>query len=319
MANTIGKLRNRFALNVFWYWINERHQIYLNRKAGKPWPWTTDPILQEYKFTNVFRQLDRVTQDWLSRRKVLETAGASDYRLFAHLYVFRMFNLPATYDALLQEGALAPAGTNVGYRWNERLAVRVLLDRAKRKHQVFTGAYIITNNGQKRSKIEMVCEAITAAIGGSRQIYKTVDPIVARQSIEFAVQHLSTLPMVGHFIGYELASDMRWMKMLRKATDTLTWANPGPGARRGVHRILSGSGHLPLTNEQRLEFRRTLDYVQIMRELLAESPLCTGGVVPPLEMRDIEHSLCEFDKYMRVKLGEGRPRSKYRQPTGETK
>jgi hypothetical protein len=28
-------------------------------------------------------------------------------------------------------------------------------------------------------------------------------------------------------------------------------------------------------------------------------------------MREIEHSLCEFDKYMRVKRGEGRPRSKY--------
>jgi hypothetical protein len=30
-----------------------------------------------------------------------------------------------------------------------------------------------------------------------------------------------------------------------------------------------------------------------------------------LEMRDIEHSLCEFDKYERVRLGQGKPRSKY--------
>ena len=30
-----------------------------------------------------------------------------------------------------------------------------------------------------------------------------------------------------------------------------------------------------------------------------------------IEMRDIEHSLCEFDKYERVRLGQGRPRSKY--------
>jgi hypothetical protein len=28
-------------------------------------------------------------------------------------------------------------------------------------------------------------------------------------------------------------------------------------------------------------------------------------------MRDIEHSLCETDKYLRVKNGEGRPRAKY--------
>jgi len=28
-------------------------------------------------------------------------------------------------------------------------------------------------------------------------------------------------------------------------------------------------------------------------------------------MREIEHSLCEFDKYERTRLGEGRPRAKY--------
>jgi len=29
---------------------------------------------------------------------------------------------------------------------------------------------------------------------------------------------------------------------------------------------------------------------------------------PEWEMRDVEHTLCEFDKYERVRLGEGRPR-----------
>ena len=31
-----------------------------------------------------------------------------------------------------------------------------------------------------------------------------------------------------------------------------------------------------------------------------------------LEMRDIEHSLCEFDKYERVRNGEGKPRGRYK-------
>jgi hypothetical protein len=33
---------------------------------------------------------------------------------------------------------------------------------------------------------------------------------------------------------------------------------------------------------------------------------------PAWEMRDVEHTLCEFDKYERVRLGEGRPRSVFR-------
>jgi hypothetical protein len=33
---------------------------------------------------------------------------------------------------------------------------------------------------------------------------------------------------------------------------------------------------------------------------------------PAWEMREVEHSLCEFDKYERVRRGEGRPRGVYR-------
>ena len=39
----------------------ERHAIYLRRRAGLPRPWTSDPIMQSYKITNVFRELDKTT------------------------------------------------------------------------------------------------------------------------------------------------------------------------------------------------------------------------------------------------------------------
>ena len=45
----------------FCYWINERHAIYQKRAKGQPAPWTDDPILRDYKFTNPFRENDRVT------------------------------------------------------------------------------------------------------------------------------------------------------------------------------------------------------------------------------------------------------------------
>ena len=31
----------------------------------------------------------------------------------------------------------------------------------------------------------------------------------------------------------------------------------------------------------------------------------------PFELREVEHSLCEMDKYQRVMRGEGRPKSRY--------
>jgi hypothetical protein len=36
---------------------------------------------------------------------------------------------------------------------------------------------------------------------------------------------------------------------------------------------------------------------------------------PAWEMREVEHTLCEFDKYERARLGEGKPRGVYRHGT----
>ena len=49
-----------------------------------------------------------------------------------------------------------------------------------------------------------------------------------------------------------------------------------------------------------------------MKELLDVSNDYIDPALPALEMREIEHCLCEFDKYERVRLGQGRPRSKYK-------
>jgi len=34
--------------------------------------------------------------------------------------------------------------------------------------------------------------------------------------------------------------------------------------------------------------------------------------MPKIHMQDLQNCLCEFDKYERVRLGEGRPRNGYR-------
>jgi hypothetical protein len=101
---------------------------------------------------------------------------------------------------------------------------------------------------------------------------------------------------VGNFMAYEIVTDLRHTRVLCDATDTMTWANVGPGALRGLRRL---DAHV-----------RPSGGVARMKYLLDVSPEHLPGV-PRLELRDIEHSLCEFDKYCRVKFGEGRPRSKY--------
>jgi hypothetical protein len=145
-------------------------------------------------------------------------------------------------------------------------------------------------------------EALNFIRSKKARIFKAV---IANNTLESATREIAKLPMHGMFTAYEVVCDMRHQKgMLDKAGDVMTWANVGPGARRGISRILYGEvGHRPSAGE----------CLEAMRELLMLSDDAERWTHRewPLEMREIEHSLCEWDKYERVRLGEGRPRSLY--------
>lgn len=271
-------------LDNFFYWMEERQAIYLKKEAGKPKPWTKDVILQRYKFTNVFRQQDRVTVE-LGKRL---NKNDPKYLTLWKIIVFRMFNWPDTYDALNEAGLII--------NWNEQRAKKLLRTR---KGQIFTGAYIITNAGSTRPKIDLICEALDEIHTNRKLITMSIS---SRNSIEWAVKKLSQYPHIGKFVGYEIATDLRHTSILNNAHDIYTWANPGPGAMRGLNRIFRGDKAEKTTRKE---------YLIEMQELLTKAVEEKILSKYTLEMRDIEHSLCEFDKYMRVFNNEGRPRSKY--------
>lgn len=293
-------------LKMFWYWMRERHAIYLKRfKEKEPHPWTKDKILTEYKFTNVYRQLDRVSLAWQDRYVHLLNRGKKlkNSDILFHCIMFRLFNLPETYDALFY-------GITGRKDWNLKKAIKILEQRRDEDHeQIFTGAYIVSNGNRTESKIQVICEAVDYAY--KRKI-RLANKIKRKKSMEKAVEILQCIPTVGSFVAYEIACDLRFTKVLNNARDVLAWANPGPGAKRGIRRLLYGSAEK--------KGGKPIDWNSAMRELLTMVPkdlqkhldMTKEGV--PFEMREIEHSLCEFDKYMRVKNGEGKPRSRYRPP-----
>jgi hypothetical protein len=297
-------------LKLFFYWMSERHKIYNAKAAGKPWPWTKDKILQTYKFTNVYRQLDKVTQEWTTRYMKLQSRGASKATILFHCLVFRLFNWPPTYDALNFEGLID--------KWNMKRAVKILSARRDsgedNERQIFTGAYIVPNGGSFDPKIDVICRALEWCHEHKVELLKKILTPVDEQnrpmlpSMEGAVNVLQNVYTIGPFIAYEIACDLRHTRILADACDVLSWANPGPGAKRGINRLMCGNAKMPGAKP---------DYIAKMRELYLLARRDSHTFLKcdwPFEMREIEHSLCEFDKMMRVKNGEGRPRSKYANP-----
>lgn len=291
----------KLPLRKFLYWIEERQKIYLKKEAGDLWPWTKDKILQEYKFTNVFREQDAVTV-WV--RKHWRTPYKNHPNLWFAMCVARQINWPDTLEEL---EPLVFAKT-----WNAKKAAKIMDARREAGKKVYTGAYMIRAESDPSKEW----------YNWSKNLYMTNIVLgnvwkKRKQFIKMFEGNQPTLQEIndwfrnfhgwGGFMSYEVVTDLRHTHYLNKAKDIYTWANPGPGAKRGLNRIYSRD----------LKFNQPDGkFIKEMQELLTivKDRLESKGIFKNIkfEMRDIEHSLCEVDKMLRVLNGEGRPRSKYR-------
>ncbi len=275
-------------MSPFWYWINERHKIYRYKEDKRPQPWTADPILQKYRFCNVFRELDKVTI-WI--RKNWREPYADHPNLWFAMCLARQINLPGTLE-------------EIGFpvRWSPERVRKIMKARQKRGDSVYTGAYIITAGGRSGSKIDYTIDHVMNNIWEKRDMFLK-NWHAGPPSLQHCWNVLTAYHGFGPFMSYEVISDLRHTRYLENAMDIMTWANAGPGAKRGLNRLWGRPLKAPLTQETACE---------MMQTLLNISGRNCRPFVPNLEMRDIEHSLCETDKYLRVKTGQGRPRSLYK-------
>ena len=324
----------------FFAYARERHAIYLRREMGLPRAdWTEDRILKEYRFCNVFRELDTTTI-WL-REHVREPLRDKPEVLLA-VVLYRWFNRIRTGEAVFLQGFLDD-GRSAWEKFLDDSDTAVLKESILAycgKGPYVTGSYIIkTPDGIPKLPGVLLC---LRRFMKNTPVYPRMQPpadwqTVARNllspytrgffSLESTWEWLRNHDHLGDFMSYEVVSDLRYTDMLDKAPDIMTWANPGPGAMRGLNRI-HGRDLKKLIPKK--------DYIVEMQKLLEVSkspiycPQWSGSewefdgemprdmdrhdptAWPTWDMRTVEHTLCEFDKYLRVKNGEGAPRQKYK-------
>jgi hypothetical protein len=269
-------------LQTFLYWMQERHAIYNRRKAGQPPPWTDDPLLANFRWCNVFRELDRET---VLLRKHWREPYANHENLWFAMCMARQVNW-------------WPSLEEIGFpeTWDARHTYEVLAGRIRKGYKAYTGVYMLPG-----------CYGINKPWGTA---YNILDEIYKNRALympkpgdtlQSAWYRLHRAPGFGFFLAYEVVTDWRHTRYLRDATDIMTWANAGPGAIRGLNRLFG----LDLKARRKRE-----KYNEEMVELLEVAKRALPPDFPKLELRDIEHSLCEMDKYLRLKAG-GQVRNKY--------
>lgn len=278
----------------FLYWVRERHAIHLRRAAGAAKPWTDDEVLRRYFFTNPYRENDKVTV-WF--RENVRDPLRSDPRVVFATVCFRWFNYIPTGELLLRHGLLT--------RWSGRRARRLLGAVRDAGGKVFTGAYLV-NSPAGVGKLEGVAARV-GRVWARRRWLASRARGWRDAGLRAAHRDLTSFSGLAGFTAYEVVTDLYHTDVLAGAADADTWCNPGPGCLRGLLR-LSGVKFDTRRNGVAPPRRRT--WLADMTRLLA---LCRHELdgMPPFRMREVEHSLCEFDKYERALWGDGRLKRVY--------
>lgn len=266
----------------------KRHDIWRARQAGLPAPWTKDGILQSYRFCNVYRELDRETA-WIRENWRLPLADHGF--LFFPMLVARIINWHETLEEMV-----------IPMPWNRNKFVDVLHKRKALGQKVWTGAYMVTTHRQAVSKERYYADQVLTPVWEDR---KALAPKMGDTLATFHAR-LADVHGVGDFLAAQVVADTKHHGHLLNASDWWTWAAPGYGSVRGLNRLFDRPYTARIPQEQ---FKRELDQLHsvVTRFIQHER----GHNLLPIDAQDLQNCLCEFDKYERARLQQGRPRSRY--------
>jgi hypothetical protein len=304
--------------------INERHAIWHRKQWSEhgvslppgveslaPSPdLTTDPHLKAYRFCNVFRELDRVTI-WI--RKNIREPFADHPNLWIMLAIARTINWPDTLKWIIQ----SPGAWPLDDSWDPYNLFAALESYRLLGHKVYTGAYMIRAESNPKAywfkwpKSRYIAEIVIGRLWEDRRDW---EKLLAPHAMSPNTRHIPTIRTTwgkfqqpryigwGPFMAYQVVVDLRWTRYLQNASDIDSWASLGPGSRRGLNRLAGRPLNYPLRQDQGLMEMRFIHSVQ---------DYFRAPWVSTIGLSDIQSVLCETDKYLRIKLGEGRPRSTY--------
>ena len=281
------------AVAAFLLFILERQTIWVRKQKGKQLL-TRNEVMAGKWFTNMYRELDRGT---LYFRRAINRTDLKGFKfdkmvinecllekvLFKSI-IYRLINKVETF---MDYGRL-PSKENFSSFLN-------YLNKKKSEGTViFTAAH--QNMGLRR--LLDTFDFVRKNIG---KLAKEVVAGAKRRSIKDCQNALLKMPNVGDFFAWQILCDLLESRLLGENTDN-QWATLGPGAKNGLRRIF------PLPTS-----RGELRHTRLLRDLCAPAGSQSGyqalGLAfpafldKPLSLKNVEHALCEYDKYFRSALG----------------
>lgn len=286
------------VFETYWRFAHARQEIFLRRVSGEPIPWTDDTILGRYRFTNVYRVTDRVSQFLL--RSVIYQADSSLEEIFFRTILFKLFNRIETWQRLCERLG--------GVSWRDYDYVRyagVLDEILAEGGAVYSGAYIMPappfgESRKHRGHLRLLEHMM---------LDHAAHKVAACRSLGEVFRLLRGYPSLGDFLAFQFAIDLNYSELID--FPEMEFVVAGPGARSGIEKCFVDKGGL---SEADL-IRAVTDLAAFECERLGLPVLTLWG--RPLQLIDCQNVFCEVDKYARVvhpavSTGSGRTRIKQR-------
>jgi alpha-glutamyl/putrescinyl thymine pyrophosphorylase clade 1 len=293
-ASTVGHMKRAPVLRhgvyeLYWRFAAERQRVFERRLTGAPEPWTDNPILREYKFCNVYRATDRVSQYMIRDVCYHDEECSPEDRLF-QIVAFRTFSRIETWRSIHDCLGRHPTLEDLANGGFERA-----LGYAKEHNGgLYTGAFILcATDAYGRSvkhlnHVELFRHMFLVDNLGER--------LLTAKSFREVYTMLHGYPLMGDFMSYQTAIDLNYSNLVNFSENDFTQA--GPGALRGIKKCFSDPGDytptdivLWMVDRQGREFGRLgLPF--------------NGLWSRPLHAIDCQGLFCETDKYCRQAVPE---------------
>lgn len=301
----LKKPKKSAVFNTYWRFANERQNTFYRRLENTTGPWTEDPIIRNYRFTNVFRASDRVSQ-FLIKIQNIENQEKED--IFFRTLLFKIFNKIETFLYLERELKAVTYSSFNFEKYDKALTKRLAENKT-----IYSAAYIMPSAGTtfgfkfKHTNHLALLDKIM-----KEELYLK---ILNCKSLEECYKLLLSYPSFGKFLAFQYTIDLNYSSILDFSE--MDFVVAGPGARNGILKCFDDLGDYSFE-----------DIIRLMADN-QEADCETLGLSTPtlwgrrLQLIDCQNLFCEVDKYLRVsnpeisaKTGKVRIKQKYKNTKG---
>lgn len=278
-----AKPKTSVVYDTYWKFAAERQNVFFNRINGKHIPWTDDNILNQYKFTNVYRAADRVSQYLI--KNVIYQGSQKPVEIFFRVMLFKIFNRISTWEFL--ESELGKLNfMDYSFKRYDRLLQRLL----NHKIPIYSAAYIMAS-GRSTFKYDRKHQ------NHLRLIESMIEDNVPQklqglENMSEAYNLLHSYPTIGDFLAYQYATDINYSTLTN--FNEMEFVKAGPGAKDGIAKCFKDFGDYSfediiklMADSQDFEFDRLgLNFQNLWGR--------------KLQLIDCQNIFCEVDKYSRI-------------------